>query len=78
MPELLWKAYINFEVDEQGDHEKARSIYECLIGLSGHHKVWISFAEFKGSPIPLARALQDEDEDKDNEGKTVPGNPKLA
>jgi len=47
MPELLWKAYIDFEVDEQGDREKACSIYERLIGLSGHHKVWISYAEFE-------------------------------
>ena len=78
MPELLWKAYIDFEADEQGDREKARLIYEHLIGLSGHHKVWISFAEFEGSPIPLACALRDEDEDKDNEGKMVPGNPELA
>ena len=79
MPELLWKAYIDFEVDEQGDRKKARSIYERLIGLSGHHKVWISYAEFEGSSIPLPRALREEEEDEeDGEKKIVPGNPELA
>ncbi|KAG2113386.1 hypothetical protein DEU56DRAFT_761948 [Suillus clintonianus] len=37
MPEILWK-YIDFEVDEQGDREKTRSLYERLVVLSGHHK----------------------------------------
>ena len=54
---LLWKVYINFEVDEQGDRKKARSLYRCLISLSGYHKVWISYTEFEGSSIPLLRAL---------------------
>ena len=35
MPGLLWKAYI-----EEGDREKARSLYERLVNSSGHHKVW--------------------------------------
>jgi hypothetical protein len=35
MPEILWKAYIDFEVDEQGDREKTRSLYERLVVLSG-------------------------------------------
>ena len=79
MPELLWKAYIDFEVDEQGDREKARSLYERLIGLSGHHKVWVSYAEFEGSSIPLPRALrEEEEEEEDGERKMVPGNPELA
>ncbi|KAL4073761.1 hypothetical protein J3A83DRAFT_4371055 [Scleroderma citrinum] len=76
MPELLWKAYIDFEVEEQGDREKARSLYERLIALSGHHKVWISYAEFEGSSIPLPRALREEEEEA--EKKMVPGNPELA
>ena len=57
MPKLLWKVYIDFEVDEQGDCEKAHSLYRCLIGLSGYHKAWISYAEFEGSSIPLPHAL---------------------
>lgn len=79
MPEILWKAYIDFEVDEQGDREKARSLYERLISLSGHHKVWISYAEFEGSSIPLPRAIRDEEEEnEDAEPRVVAGDPVLA
>ena len=78
MPEILWKAYIDFEVDEQGDREKARSLYERLISLSGHHKVWISYAEFEGSSIPLPRAMREEEENEDTEPRVVVGDPILA
>ena len=36
MPEVVWKAYIDFQIGEQGDREKARSLYERLISLCGH------------------------------------------
>ncbi|KAG1772587.1 hypothetical protein EV702DRAFT_618682 [Suillus placidus] len=78
MPEILWKAYIDFEVDEQGDREKTRSLYERLVILSGHHKVWISYAEFEGSSIPLPRAMREEEEDEDAEPRVVAGNQELA
>lgn len=79
MPEILWKAYIDFEVDEQGDREKARSLYERLISLSGHHKVWISYAEFEGSSIPLPRTMREEEEEsEDAEPRVVAGDPTLA
>lgn len=79
MPEILWKAYVDFEVDEQGDREKARSLYERLISLSGHHKVWISYAEFEGSSIPLPRVMrEEEEEDVDVEPRVVAGDPILA
>ncbi|KAH7906822.1 hypothetical protein BJ138DRAFT_1129627 [Hygrophoropsis aurantiaca] len=79
MPEILWKAYIDFEVDEQGDREKTRSLYERLISLSGHHKVWISYAEFEGSTIPLPRAMrEEEEEDEDAEPRVVAGDADLA
>ena len=72
MSELLWKAFIVIEVREQGDCEKARSLYERPVGLSGHHhKLWISYAEFEGLPILLLRALQEEDEDEENERKMI-------
>ena len=77
MPEILWKAYVDFEIDEQGDREKARSLYERLISLSGHHKVWISYAEFEGSSIPLPRAMREEEEE-DAEPRMVAGDPILA
>jgi crooked neck len=57
MPEILWRAYIDFEVDEQRDREKTRSLYERLVVLSGHHKMWISYAEFECSSIPLPRLM---------------------
>lgn len=79
MPEILWKAYVDFEINEQGDREKARSLYERLISLSGHHKVWISYAEFEGSSMPLPRAMrEDEEEDEEAEPRVVAGDPELA
>ncbi|KAI0665389.1 hypothetical protein C8Q78DRAFT_1115406, partial [Trametes maxima] len=55
MPELLWKAYIDFETKE-GEREKARALYERLVQTSGHVKVWISYATFEAEPIPIVRA----------------------
>lgn len=77
MPELLWKSYIDFEVEE-GERETARALYERLITLSGHLKVWISYAFFEAEPIPIPRAERDEDEEDDAEQKTVPGDVTLA
>lgn len=78
MPELLWKAYIDFETEE-GEREKARSLYERLIKLSGHVKVWISYALFEGEPIPVPRNQREEDDDDDeSEVKMVEGDPDIA
>ncbi|XP_062711437.1 protein crooked neck [Aedes albopictus] len=46
MPELLWKSYIDFEV-QQGEFELARQLYERLLERTTHVKVWISFAKFE-------------------------------
>ncbi len=80
MPEILWKAYIDFEVEE-GEREIARSLYERLIALSGHVKVWISYALFEAEPIPLPRAMREEDEeneDEEAEQRMVAGDHDLA
>jgi crooked neck len=78
MPELLWKAYIDFEIEE-GEREIARGLYERLIQLSGHVKVWISYALFEAEPIPIPRALrEDEDEDEEAEVRVVEGDAGLA
>ena len=79
MPELLWKAYIDFETEE-GEREKARSLYERLVKLSGHVKVWISYALFEGEAMPVPRAeREDEDDDDDEkEPKMVEGDPERA
>lgn len=46
MPELLWKAYIDFEVS-QGEMELARQLYERLLERTHHVKVWMSYAKFE-------------------------------
>ena len=77
MPELLWKAYIDFETEE-GEREKARGLYERLIELSGHVKVWISYATFEAEPIPIPRSMREENEDEDDEVPMVEGDPVRA
>ena len=77
MPEILWKAWIDFEIGE-GERENARKLYERLVQLSGHLKVWLSYASFEAQPIPIPRDERDEDEDDDDEQKTQPGDRDLA
>lgn len=42
----LWKAYIDFELEE-GEEERTRALYERLLERTQHVKVWISFAQFE-------------------------------
>ena len=44
MPELLWKAYIDFEFDDE-EWEKTRELYERLLSKTSHVKVWVSYAQ---------------------------------
>ncbi|KAI0923069.1 NineTeen Complex (NTC) component [Taiwanofungus camphoratus] len=76
MPELLWKAYIDFETEE-GERKKARSLYERLVALSGHFKVWISYAHFEAEPIPVSRDMR-ENEGDEEEVAMVDGDPIAA
>lgn len=46
MPELVWKAYIDFE-EEAGEYERARALFERLLSKTDHVKVWISYAHFE-------------------------------
>lgn len=46
MPELLWKAYIDYEIS-QDEYENARNLYERLLERTNHVKVWLSFAKFE-------------------------------
>lgn len=46
MPELVWKAYIDFE-EEEGEYDKTRQLYERLLEKTDHVKVWISWAQFE-------------------------------
>ena len=62
MPELLWKAYIDFE-EEEGEYDRTRKLYERLLEKTDHVKVWISFAHFEIS-VPENGEEQDEEEDQ--------------
>ena len=78
MPELLWKAYIDFETEE-GERDKVRALYERLIKISGHVKVWISYATFEAEPIPASRAVREEaEDDEEAEIPMVDGDPVRA
>lgn len=46
MPEVLWKAYIDFEM-EQEEFGKTRSLYQRLLQRTKHVKVWLSYAQFE-------------------------------
>ncbi|ORX53650.1 TPR-like protein [Hesseltinella vesiculosa] len=46
MPELLWKAFIDFEIEEE-EYDKTRELYERLLERTDHVKVFISFAQFE-------------------------------
>ncbi|KAH6685226.1 pre-mRNA-splicing factor CLF1 [Plectosphaerella plurivora] len=66
MPELLWKAFIDFE-EEEGEYERARKLYERLLEKTDHVKVWISFAHFE-----LNASEEDEDEEDVGEDEERP------
>ncbi len=51
---MLWKAYIDFEIGE-GQRARTRELYNRLLTRTGHVKVWLSYAEFEGTPLVLLR-----------------------
>lgn len=58
MPELVWKAYIDSEI-EQGNTGKVRELYDRLLIKTKHLKVWLSYAQFEVSveAVDTAREL---------------------
>lgn len=44
-PENVWKAYIDFEI-EQEEYKNVEDLYEQLLGQTNHVKVWLSYAQF--------------------------------
>ncbi|TPX37486.1 hypothetical protein SmJEL517_g00707 [Synchytrium microbalum] len=50
MPEVLWKAYIDFEVEQQ-EWQRVRDLYSRLLERTEHVKVWISFANSEMSAM---------------------------
>ncbi|KAH7104467.1 pre-mRNA-splicing factor CLF1 [Auriculariales sp. MPI-PUGE-AT-0066] len=76
MPELLWKSYIDFEIQE-GNRERTRALYERLVTRSGHFKAWIAYALFEAAEIPAPREVREEAEDEDDV-PPVPGDAEMA
>jgi len=65
MPELLWKAYIDFEYEEE-EWERTRDLYERLLRKTSHVKVWVSYAQFEanaGRSIAESYLPDEEDEE---------------
>ena len=58
MPELVWKAYIDFE-EEEAEYERTRGLYERLLEKTDHVKVWISYAHFEIN-VPDEEAQEEE------------------
>jgi crooked neck len=67
MPELLWKAYIDFE-EEEGEYERTRALYERLLEKTDHVKVWISYAHFE---INVPDEDEEEEEGEEDEERPV-------
>ena len=63
MPELLWKAYIDFE-EEEGEYDRTRQLYERLLEKTDHVKVWISYAHFE---INVSEEDEEEEEEEAQE-----------
>ena len=62
MPELLWKAYLDFE-EEEGEFDRTRRLYERLLDKTDHVKVWISYAHFEIN-VPEEDEADEEQEDQ--------------
>ena len=67
MPELVWKAYIDFE-EEEGEYDRTRQLYERLLEKTGHVKVWISYAHFEIN-VPDGEAQDDDDDNTEANGR---------
>ena len=63
MPELLWKAYIDFE-EEEGEYDRTRQLYERLLDKTDHVKVWISYAHFE---INVPEEGEEEEEEQEDQ-----------
>lgn len=71
MPELVWKAYIDFE-EEEGEFEKTRLLYERLLQRTAHVKVWISYAHFEINVPDSEGEGEENDNDDDNNEEEQP------
>eukprot|EP00727_Mastigamoeba_balamuthi_P001766 m51a1_g11587 putative crooked neck-like protein 1 (714) ;mRNA; r:67193-70901 len=63
-PEVLWKTYIELEMD-LGEHDRVRELYRRLLARTRHVKVWVSYARFEfesARDAARGRAVLDEGE----------------
>ena len=55
MPEAVWKAYIDFEIEQAAtgseNYDPVRNLYERLLDITQHVKVWISYAKFEEEQV---------------------------
>lgn len=73
MPELLWKAYIDFE-EEEGEYDRTRALYERLLDKTDHVKVWISYAHFEiNVPDPGEEDKEEDEADEDTVSEEAKG-----
>jgi len=58
MPEMLWKAFIDFEIKNKA-HSRVRALYDRLLKRTKHVRVWISRAQFEASlnEVKAARSV---------------------
>lgn len=54
-PENVWKAYIDFEVEQQ-EYGNVEELYERLLNRTNHVKVWLSYAQFYEDLEELSKA----------------------
>lgn len=54
------QSYIDFEIGE-GERERTRELYERLLQRTHHVKVWMSYADFEGAPMPEPDEEEEED-----------------
>lgn len=71
MPEVLWKAYIDFEFDER-EWVRVQALYERLLERTSHVKVWISYALSEINAAIAEEEDEDEDEEEGDEGEEKP------
>ena len=50
MPEILWKSYIDSQI-EIGNFDMARELYNRLLNRTSHVKVWLSYATFEATVV---------------------------
>ncbi len=54
------QSYIDFEIGE-GERDRTRELYERLLQRTHHVKVWMSYADFEGAPMPEPDEEEEED-----------------